>query len=92
MSSWDHLRRDVLIGFRTLGRSPGYALASILILAVGIGANTAMFSVLHGVLIAPLPFRDGHALVVLQQSASQARVRLPSPISSRKALSGPSSA
>lgn len=74
MTGWEHLGRDILIGARTLRRSPGYALTSALILAVGIGANTAMFSVLNGVLLAPLPFRDGSELVVLQQSAQRSRV------------------
>jgi len=74
MTGWEHLGRDILIGARTLRRSPGYALAATLILAVGIGANTAMFSVLNGVLLEPLPFRDGDELVVLQQSAERSRV------------------
>ena len=43
----------------------------MLILALGIGANTAMFSVIDGVLLKPLPFRDGHELTLLQQSAPQ---------------------
>ena len=47
----------------------------MLILALGIGANTAMFSVIDGVLLKPLPFRDGHELTLIQQSAPQASVQ-----------------
>jgi putative ABC transport system permease protein len=71
MTFWDALVQDVRFGFRTLRRSPGYTLAAVLILALGIGANTAMFSVIDGVLLKPLPFRDGHELVLVQQSAPQ---------------------
>src|SRR5262249_15182864 len=54
---------------RALGRSPGFAAAVIVTLALGIGANTAVFSVLRGVLLRPLPNRDGERLVYLRQSA-----------------------
>ena len=57
---------------RSLARSPGFALAVILTLALGIGANTAVFSVLRGVLLRPLPNRDGERLVYLRQSAERA--------------------
>lgn len=66
MTMLDGLRQDVRFGLRMLRRSPGYTGAAVVILALGIGANTAMFSVLHGVLFKPLPFRDGHELVLLQ--------------------------
>lgn len=74
MTFMDMLRQDVRFGLRTLRRSPGYTTAAVTILALGIGANTAMFSVLHGVLLAPLPFRDGHELVLVQQSVPSANV------------------
>ncbi len=57
---------------RSLARSPGFALAVILTLALGIGANTAVFSVLRGVLLRPLPNREGDRLVYLRQSAERA--------------------
>ena len=71
MTFWDALVQDVKFGVRTLRRSPAYTLAAVLILALGIGANTAMFSVVDGVLLKPLPFRDGHELVLVQQSSPQ---------------------
>ncbi len=74
MTFWDMVRQDVKFGVRSLRRSPGYTTAAVTILALGIGANTAMFSVLHGVLLKPLPFRDGHELVLLQQSVPTAQV------------------
>ncbi|MGH9158398.1 MAG: ABC transporter permease, partial [Vicinamibacteraceae bacterium] len=69
LTFWDTLGQDVRYGLRTLASSPGYTLAGVLILALGIGANTAMFSVIDGVLLEPLPFRNGHELVLVRQSA-----------------------
>jgi predicted permease len=57
---------------RSLLKSPGFSLAVILTLALGIGANTAVFSVLRGVLLRPLPHRDGERLMYLRQSAPDA--------------------
>jgi hypothetical protein len=58
----------VHFGVRTLWKTPGFAAAAVLTLALGIGANTAIFSVVHGVVLAPLPFRQPDRLVTLWQS------------------------
>ena len=54
---------------RSLARSPGFSLLVVVTLALGIGANTAVFSVLRGVLLRPLPHDDGERLMYLRQSA-----------------------
>jgi putative ABC transport system permease protein len=69
---WEALLRDSRFGLRTLRRSAGYTCAAVGVLALGIGANSAMFSVIHGVLLRPLPFRDGERLMLVQQSAPAA--------------------
>lgn len=61
----DILRQDLRYGARTFGRSPGFTATTILIAALGIGANTAVFSLADHVLIRPLPFPDADRLVKL---------------------------
>ena len=60
---WAELRQDVTYGFRTLLQNRGFAVTAVLTLALGIGANTAIFSVINGVLFRPLPFRDPGRIV-----------------------------
>ena len=59
------LTQDVTFAVRTLRRAPGFTLVAALTLAIGIGANTAIFSVVRGILLRPLPFADPSRLVMV---------------------------
>jgi putative ABC transport system permease protein len=69
------MAQDVRYGARSLRRNPGFALVVLLTMALGIGANTAIFSVVYGVLLKPLPYEDADRLVVLHQQRPRAGVQ-----------------
>jgi len=66
----EELVGDLKFSIRALRRTPGFTLTVIVTLALGVGANTAIFSVVRGVLLKPLPHRHGERLLYLRQSGS----------------------
>jgi predicted permease len=66
--SWnwmESLSRDLRYGLRTLGRAPGFTFIAVVVIALGVGANMALFTVVHGVLLKPLPFHDPDRLILM---------------------------
>ena len=75
--------RDLTYAARSLSRSPGFAAVAVLTLGIGIAATTAIFSVVHGVLLEPLPYRDSKRMVRLIMNAP------PSESPSKRQFRGP---
>ena len=69
------LRQDVQTALRGFARSRGFTAAVILTMALGIGANSAIFSVVHGVLLKPLPYANGDDLMILRQQRPLAGIQ-----------------
>lgn len=68
-SMWEAVSRDIRIGARSLARTPGFVVAAVLTLALGIGANTAVFTVVSGVLLKQPPYPEPGELVLLWEEA-----------------------
>ena len=64
----DSFLQDLRFAIRTLLRSPGFSIAAIITLGLGIGANTAIFSVVDGVLLRPTPFQDIDRLALVWET------------------------
>src|SRR5262249_23307607 len=72
-SAMQTLLRDIRFAFRVLFKAPAYTLLSIATIAAGIGASTAVFSMVNAVLIRPLPFASQGALIRIRQPSSTSR-------------------
>jgi len=73
MTWLEHFLQDARHGFRLLTHNKSFALAAIITLAVGIGANTAIFSVIHGILLKPLPYPHADRLTIIWTGLAEER-------------------
>jgi len=68
----ESIARELRFSLRALRRTPGFTIIAIVVMAMGIGANVALFTVVRGVLLKPLPFNDPDSLVMLYESGNDA--------------------
>lgn len=84
MRPLDHLKQDLTLAFRTLSRDRGFAITAVLILALGIGAQAAVFSLVDGVLLRPLEYRDPGRLFVIEEVVPELSTMYPTlPVNAR---------
>ena len=72
-----HFVRDVRIGLRLLWRQPAFTTIALLALALGVAANTAIFSVVYATLLAPLPYENPEQLVIVWSRVQNGRNSTP---------------
>jgi putative ABC transport system permease protein len=76
--SWrgpEQFLREIRYGMRTLSRTPGFAIIAVVVMALGIGANVALFTVVRSVILKPLPFQDPGRLMMLYESGTKENSR-----------------
>src|SRR5690348_8704510 len=75
----DNAVQDVRFALRSLRRSPGFATVAVVTIALGIGVNTAIMSVIHSLLLAPLPYANAERLVTFGVTQMQGQLMVPAP-------------